>query len=52
MLGAAGSTIVDYARENEVELIAIATHGRSGLGRVVMGSVADHVLRKPISRSY
>ena len=45
MLGVAGETIVKYAAENKVELITLATHGRSGPGRVVMGSVADYVLR-------
>lgn len=44
VLGAAGEAIVKYAAENKVELIAIATHGRSGPGRIVMGSVADYVL--------
>ncbi len=44
-LGKAGETILDYADRNSVDLIAIATHGRSGLGRAVFGSVADHVLR-------
>jgi nucleotide-binding universal stress UspA family protein len=44
-LGVAGESIVKYAAENKVELIAIATHGRSGPGRVVMGSIADYVLR-------
>jgi nucleotide-binding universal stress UspA family protein len=44
-LGAAGETIVKYAEDNKVELIALATHGRSGPGRVIMGSVADHILR-------
>jgi nucleotide-binding universal stress UspA family protein len=38
--------ILDYAREHAVGLIAIATHGRGGLGRVVLGSVADAVLRR------
>ena len=38
--------IVNYAEKNEVDLIAIATHGRSGLGRSVFGSVSDFVLRK------
>ena len=38
--------IVNYAEKNEVDLIAIATHGRSGLGRSVFGSVSDSVLRK------
>ena len=44
--GAAGDAIVSYANENNIGLIAIATHGRSGLGRAVFGSVADYVLRK------
>lgn len=41
-----GRTIVDYADGHNVDLIAIATHGRSGLGRLVFGSVADFVLRE------
>ena len=44
-LGSAGPVIVEYATANEVELIAIATHGRTGPGRVLFGSVADYVLR-------
>lgn len=44
--GDAGETIVRYAEENGVDLIALGTHGRSGLGRLVFGSVADTVLRK------
>ncbi len=43
--GTAGDVIVKYAGENDIGLIAIATHGRSGLGRAVFGSVADYVLR-------
>ncbi len=42
----AGDAIVDYARANSIKLICIATHGHGGLGRLVFGSVADHVLRK------
>ncbi|MCL5957868.1 MAG: universal stress protein, partial [Chloroflexi bacterium] len=39
--------IVDYAkeRENGISLIAMCTHGRSGLKRWVYGSVAERVLR-------
>jgi nucleotide-binding universal stress UspA family protein len=44
--GPAGRTIVAYAENNKIDLIAIATHGRGGLGRAVFGSVADHVLRE------
>ncbi len=43
--------ITDYAQVNEVDLIAMSTHGRSGVGRWIFGSVAEKVLRgtnKPI----
>ena len=43
--GSPGNTIVEYATANEVDLVAIATHGRKNIGRLVFGSVADHVLR-------
>jgi nucleotide-binding universal stress UspA family protein len=33
-------------RRKNTELIALTTHGRGGLGRLVFGSVADEVLRK------
>lgn len=46
IIGRAGQMIVDYATRNSIDLITIATHGRSGLGRAVFGSVADHVLRR------
>ncbi len=41
----AGSGIVGYAREHGVDLIAMATHGRSGVSRLLQGSVAESVLR-------
>jgi nucleotide-binding universal stress UspA family protein len=44
--GDAAAEIVCYARQDGMGLIAIATHGRSGLVRVVMGSVADRVIRQ------
>ncbi len=37
--------IVDYAKEIGADLIAMCTHGRSGIARWVYGSVADRVLR-------
>ena len=37
--------VVDYAKKNEVDLIIIATHGRSGVSRLFLGSVADRILR-------
>ncbi|MCG8403919.1 MAG: universal stress protein [Phycisphaerales bacterium] len=38
--------IIRYARENEIDLIVIGTHGRSGLKHVLLGSVAEKVVRK------
>jgi nucleotide-binding universal stress UspA family protein len=46
ILGRAGDAILSYAEGNNINLIAIATHGRSGLRRGVFGSVADYVLRE------
>jgi nucleotide-binding universal stress UspA family protein len=40
------STIVDYSQANEVDLIMIATHGRGGWQRMLLGSVADAVVRQ------
>jgi nucleotide-binding universal stress UspA family protein len=40
----AAEAIVEYAEANKVDLIAIATHGRSGLSRWVFGSVTQKVL--------
>jgi nucleotide-binding universal stress UspA family protein len=37
--------ILAYARTHDVDLIALATHGRSGLKRLVLGSVADKLIR-------
>jgi nucleotide-binding universal stress UspA family protein len=37
--------IVDYARGKKADLIILSTHGRSGLGRLAFGSVADKVMR-------
>ena len=43
--GAPADEILTYAAENKIELIAMCTHGRSGLARWAYGSVADRVLR-------
>jgi nucleotide-binding universal stress UspA family protein len=41
----AGTVIVDAIRNELVELIAMSTRGESGLRRLVLGSVAEHVVR-------
>jgi len=38
--------IVRYAKEHDIDLIVMGTHGRSGLAHVLMGSVAERVVRK------
>lgn len=38
--------IIRYAREQECDLIVIGSHGRTGLSHVLMGSVAERVVRK------
>lgn len=43
--GNPSEAIVDYARDNEASLIAIATHGHTGLRQIVMGSTAEYVLK-------
>jgi nucleotide-binding universal stress UspA family protein len=43
--GPAASTIAETAAEEHVDLIAVGTHGRSGLDRLIVGSVAERVVR-------
>lgn len=38
-------TIIDYASDHDVDLIVTGTHGRTGLNRLVLGSVAERTLR-------
>lgn len=42
--GSPADQIVDYAGANAIDLIAMSTHGRSGIGRWVFGSITDKVL--------
>jgi len=44
-VGPVATCIVQYAEANEVDLIAMCTHGRTGLARWALGSVADRILR-------
>lgn len=43
--GQPGDVIANFAEKSGIDLIIMATHGRSGIGRWVFGSVADKVLR-------
>jgi universal stress protein A len=44
--GPPAEEILDHARTSGIDLIAMSTHGRSGLERVLLGSVAERVLRE------
>jgi nucleotide-binding universal stress UspA family protein len=44
--GDAAEAIVEQAGQRSADLIAMTTHGHGGLGRVLMGSVADAVVRR------
>lgn len=46
LVGKATDTIVDYANKNPFDLVVMATHGRSGLSRLVYGSVAANLLHE------
>ncbi len=43
-VGSPADQIIDYAKANAIDLIAMSTHGRTGIGRWVFGSVTDKVL--------
>ncbi len=43
-MGYSAEEIMRYVEENSIDLILMSTHGRSGVRRWVMGSVADRVL--------
>ena len=43
--GDAAAEIVRVAKERDVDLIVIASHGRTGLGRILFGSTAEAVVR-------
>jgi nucleotide-binding universal stress UspA family protein len=43
--GEAANEILAYAKDNEVDLIVMTTHGRSGISRLFFGSVAQKVLQ-------
>ena len=44
--GEAADEILKAARESKADVIAMTTHGRTGLGRLLFGSVAETVLRE------
>lgn len=46
MIGSPATGILEMARRENVDMIVMSTHGRTGLTRLLMGSVAEEVVRK------
>ena len=49
--GDVAEEILNHSKRNEIDLISMSTHGRSGLGRWLLGSVAEKIVRhseKPV----
>lgn len=44
--GRASTAIIDYATERQIDLIVIATHGRTGFEHLIFGSTAERVVRE------
>ena len=44
-MGHVAQTIVDYAKTVQADLIVMGTHGRTGLAHLIIGSVAERVVR-------
>lgn len=44
--GVPSTEISKFAEENDIDMIVLGTHGRTGLSRLLMGSVAEAVVRK------
>jgi nucleotide-binding universal stress UspA family protein len=45
MVGYAAATLLDYERDAGIDLVVMCSHGRTGLARFALGSVAEHLLR-------
>lgn len=44
--GAPHQAIIDYVDEYDIDIVVMGTHGRSGLDRMLLGSVTEKVLRQ------
>ena len=46
VVGRPARTIVDYAEQEDVDAVVIGSHGGEAVGRVLLGSVAETVVRR------
>lgn len=50
MTGKPDAAIIQYAEDHSIDHIVVGTHGRAGIARVLLGSVAERVVRRaPVS---
>ncbi|MBN1382505.1 MAG: universal stress protein [Deltaproteobacteria bacterium] len=45
IIGRTVSTILEYQKENDIDLIILATHGHSGVTKFLLGSVANKIVQ-------
>ena len=45
LIGDPGLSIADYAKDHDAELVVISSHGHTGLSHLLLGSVAERVVR-------
>lgn len=45
-IGIPAEVIIEFAREKNIDIIVMATHGRTGLSRFMIGSVAEKTIRQ------
>jgi nucleotide-binding universal stress UspA family protein len=45
-VGRPAKTVVEYADANDVDHVVMGSHGRSGVSRILLGSVAENVIRR------
>ncbi len=45
-IGNPATAIIEYAEDHDIDHIVVGSHGRSGISRIVLGSVAEKVLRQ------
>ena len=50
-VGQPAGTVVQYCEENDVDRVVVGTHGRDGVSRVPLGSVAELIVRRAPSAS-
>jgi len=45
-IGDPAQSIMEFSKKGKIDLVVMTTHGKSGLKRAIMGSIADVVIRE------